>query len=136
MPGNRPTKVARTDPSIPRLINQGLDSPVHSDSTPQPTPPRSEAPSPDLSDGDEDDDDDLEFLNHFDSLKPNYRAFEECSDDENDLGDMEELLELSTKSLTDSMVELLVDDDEGDLDWIPERLRKKAKEKRKRGSVS
>jgi hypothetical protein len=84
-----------------------------------------------LSNGDEDGDEDLEFLNHFDSLKPNYQAFDEYSDGEEELGDMEELLELSTKSLTDSMVEFLVEDDEGDLDWIPERLRKKAEREKK-----
>ena len=39
---------------------------------------------------------------------------------------MGELLELSTKDLTDSMVEFLVEDDDDNLDWVPERLRKKA----------
>ena len=35
---------------------------------------------------------------------------------------MDELLELSTKDLTDSMVEFLVEDDDNDLDWLPERV--------------
>ena len=44
---------------------------------------------------------------------------------------MDELLELSTKELTNSMVELLMEGDGGDLDWVPERLRKKAERERK-----
>ena len=40
---------------------------------------------------------------------------------------MDELLELSTKDLTDSLVELsVVEDDNDDLDWVPKRLCKKA----------
>ena len=40
---------------------------------------------------------------------------------------MDELLELSTKDLTDSLMGLLVvEDDNDDLDWVPERLCKKA----------
>ena len=125
MPENRPTKILRTDRGIPSLRNQAGDSPLRLDSTPQPTPPRLQAPSPESSDGDDGDEDDLEFFNHFDSLKPNYETFEGQSDDE-ELGDMDELLELSMKNLTDSMVEFLVEDDDDDLDWLPERLRKKA----------
>ena len=128
MPGNRPTKMPRTDRSTSKLRNQARDSPLHSDSTPQPMLPRSQAPSPDLSDGEEDED--LEFLHHFDSLKPNYQAFEDHLDEE-EFGDMDELFELSMKDLTDSMVEFMVEDDEGNLDWIPERLRKKAEKARK-----
>lgn len=130
MPGNRPTKMPRTDRGISMLRNQVGVSPLHSDSTPQPTPPRSRVPSPDSSDSDEEDED-LEFFNHFDSLKPNYEALEDQSDEEEELDDMDELLELSTKDLTDSMVELLVEGDDGDLDWVPERLRKKAERERK-----
>jgi len=44
---------------------------------------------------------------------------------------MDELLELSTKDLTESMVEFLVEDDDGDLDWVSERLRKKAEREKK-----
>jgi hypothetical protein len=108
MPANQPNKILRTDRGIPRLRNQAGDSPLHSNSTPQPTPPQSRAPSPESSDGDGGDED-LEFFNHFDSLKPNYETFEGQSDDK-ELGDMDELLELSTKDLTDSMVEFLVED--------------------------
>ena len=42
------------------------------------------------------------------------------------MGDIDELLELSTKDLTDNMVEFLVEDDDDNLDWVPERLCKKA----------
>ena len=80
---------------MPRLWDQAVDSPLHSDSTPQPTPPWLQPPSPESSDGD-DGDKDLEFFNYFDSLKPNYETFEGQLDDE-ELGDMDELLELSTK---------------------------------------
>ena len=73
------------------------------------------------SDGDDWDKDNLEFFNHFDSLKPNYETFEGQLDNK-ELGDMDELLELSTKDLTDSMVEFLVEDDDNDLDWLPERV--------------
>jgi hypothetical protein len=103
MPGNQSTKILRTDQGIPRLQNQAGDSPLHSDSTPQPTPPQLPAPSPESSDGD-DGDEDLEFFSHFDSLKPNYETFEGQSDDD-ELSNMDELLELSMKDLTDSMVE-------------------------------
>jgi len=44
---------------------------------------------------------------------------------------MDELLELSTKDLTESMVEFLVEDDDGDLDWVSKRLRKKAEREKK-----
>ena len=84
-----------------------------------------------MSEDDGGDAEDLEFLTHFDSLKPNYRAFEDQSGEEEELGDTDELLELSTKDLTDSMVEFLVEEDEGDLDWVPERLCKKAEKERK-----
>ena len=47
------------------------------------------------------------------------------------MGDRDKLLELSTKDLTNSMVEFLVEDDGGDLDWVPERLRKKAEREKK-----
>lgn len=46
-------------------------------------------------------------------------------EEEEELEDMDELLELSEKDLTKNMVELLIDDD-NDLDWIPEKLQKKA----------
>jgi len=132
MPRNQPTKMPWRHQSISRLQNQQKDSPLHSDSTPQPTPPQSHAASPDLSESDEEDED-VEFINHFDSLKPNYEALKNYSDDEEELGNMDELLELSINDLTNSMVELFVkdDDDDGDLDWVPERLCKKAEKEKK-----
>ena len=43
------------------------------------------------------------------------------------MDEIDELLELSTKDLTDEMLELLIesDDDSDDLDQVPEKLRKK-----------
>ena len=87
-------------------------------------PPQLQVPSPKPSDPDEDD---LEFFNCFDSLKADFQQAEGWPDkeEEEELEDMDELLELSEKDLAKNMVELLIDDD-NDLDWIPEKLQKKA----------
>ena len=87
-------------------------------------PPQLQVPSPKPSDPDEDD---LEFFNCFDSLKADFQQAEDWPDKEEDeeLEDTDELLELSEKDLTKNMVELLIDDGNG-LDWIPEKLQKKA----------
>ena len=50
MPGGRKAKKVKHDHSISGLKNQSRTFPLQSDSTPHPTPPRSEAPSPELSD--------------------------------------------------------------------------------------
>ena len=83
-------------------------------------PPQLQVPSPKPSDPDE------EFFNCFDSLKADFQQAEDWPDkEEEELEDIDELLELSEKDLTKNMVELLIDDD-NDLDWIPEKLQKKA----------
>src|SRR5439155_10991192 len=79
MPGRPQTKKAHQDRNISGLQNQPRNSPLHSNGTPQSTPPRSQAPSPDLSDIEEDED--LEFFNHFDSLKTDFKHAEDCPDD-------------------------------------------------------
>jgi hypothetical protein len=132
MPGKPKTKKARHDRNITGLRNQLRNSPLHSDGTPQSTPPRSQAQTPDLSDLEEDEN--LEFFNHFDSLKADFQHAEECQDseEEDEMDEMDELLELGAKDLTDEMLELLIesDDESDDLDWVPEKLRKKTENRK------
>ena len=129
MPGGQTKRISWKDQDISGLWNQGKRPPLHSDATSQSMPPQLQVPSPKPSDPDEDD---LEFFNHFDSLKADFQQAEDWPDKEEDeeLEDMDELLELSEKDLTKNMVELLIDDD-NDLDWIPEKLQKKAEMWRK-----
>jgi len=124
--------------------------PSQSDSTPHPTPPRSEAPSPECSEVEDDleDEDDFKFLNHFDSLKADFRQedVEDWSDedDEEDVedwsdeddeeagGDMDELMELCREDLTEIMVNMMLEDDPNDLDWMPEKLKNKAAKRKEK----
>jgi hypothetical protein len=73
---------------------------------------------------------DSEFLNYFDSLKADFRQenVEDWSDEEGEDGDMDsdELMELCREDLTETMVNMMLEDDLNDLDWMPERLKNKA----------
>ena len=100
MPGGPKAKKAKNNCSISGLKKQSRNSPSQSNSTTHPTLPRSEAPSLECSEVDDDleDGDDFEFLNHFDSLKADFRQedVEDWSDEDDDEagGDMYELMEL------------------------------------------
>ena len=74
MPGGRKAKEVKHDHNISGLKNQSRTFPFQSDSTPHPTPPRSEAPSPELSDFEDESETNnkYELLNHFDSLKADF----------------------------------------------------------------
>ena len=138
MPGGLKAKKVKHNRSISRLKNQPRNSPSQSDSTPHPTPPRSEAPSPECSEVEDDleDEDDFEFLNHFDSLKADFRQedVEDWSDedDEEAGGDMDELMELCREDLTEIMVNMMLEDDPNDLDWMPEKLKNKAAKRKEK----
>jgi hypothetical protein len=74
--------------------------------------------------------DDSENMNYFDSLKVDYqREDAEDGSDEEDSGD--ELMELRREDLTEIMVNMMLEDDPNDLDWIPEKFKAKRKEKAK-----
>jgi hypothetical protein len=135
MPGGQKAKKAKHNCNISRLKNQSRDLPSHSDSTPHPTPPQSEAPSPELSEVEDDlepeADNDSELLNHFDSLKADFQQenVEDWSDDSEegeDVGGMDELMELCKEDLTETMVNMMMEEDPNDLDWMPEKLKNKA----------
>ena len=138
MPGGPKAKKVKHNRSISRLKNQPRNSPSQSDSTPHPTPPQSEAPSPECSEVEDDleDEDDFEFLNHFDSLKADFRQedVEDWSDedDEEAGGDMDELMELCREDLTEIMVNMMLEDDPNDLDWMPEKLKNKAAKRKEK----
>ena len=86
-------KKSQPTPNIAGLRNQSRQSSAFSESTPQPTPPRSRAPSPDGNESDlEDNNKDLDLLIHFDSLKTNLAHVEACQDEGED-DDNEELEE-------------------------------------------
>ena len=76
MPGGRKAKKVKHDHNISGLKNQSrtFNFPFQSDSTPHPTPPRSEVPSPELSDFEDESETNnkYELLNHFDSLKADF----------------------------------------------------------------
>ncbi|KAM6493443.1 hypothetical protein JOM56_011577 [Amanita muscaria] len=135
MPGGPKAKKAKRNRNISGLKNQSRNSPLQSDSTPHPTPPRSQAPSPEpcsevLVDDDLEGEDDFENMNYFDSLKADYqREDAEDGSDEEDSGD--ELMELRREDLTEIMVNMMLEDDPNDLDWIPEKFKAKRKEKAK-----
>ena len=132
MPGGPKAKKAKNNRSVSGLKKQSRNSPSQSDSTPHPTPPRSEAPSPECSEVDDDleDGDDFDFLNHFDSLKADFQQVdvEDWSDDDDDEagGDMDELMELCQEDLTEIMVNMMLEEDPNDLEWMPEKLKSKA----------
>jgi hypothetical protein len=127
-------KRARATYNISGLINQSRHSSGFSESTSQPTPPRSEAPSPDGDESDlEEDDEDLDLLIHFDSLKTNLANEEAYPDDGEELEDeeLEEWEGFSRGDLAEAMVDMFEADDSSDLDWLPEKLKNK-REKRKK----
>lgn len=128
MPLSRKTKKPKHNRDISRLRNQCRGLPSNSDSTPHPTPPRSQAPSPEPAEVEEDED--LEIFNYFDSLKADFeQEIDNDYSDEEEVGeDMDELMELSSKDLAENMINMMLQDnpDLDDLDWIPERLGKKA----------
>src|SRR5277367_1025183 len=85
MARGRPPKKARAIHNISGLRNQSTHSSVFSESTSQPTPPQSQAPSPD---GDESDlEEDLDLLIYFDSPKTNLANEEVHPDNEEELED-------------------------------------------------
>ena len=104
-----------------------MASPSNSDSTPRTTPPRSQAPSPEPTEVEEDD---FYIFNYFDSLKADFGQEEEGdlsdNEEEEECGDMDELMEWSSKDLAERLINIMLEDDPDDLDWIPERLSKKA----------
>jgi len=126
---------AKHNHSISGLKHQSRNSPSQSDSTPHPTLSRSEAPSPEVED-DLEDRDDFEFFNHFDSLKADFKQedVEDWSDDDDDEagGDMDELMELCREDLTEIMVNMMLEDDPNDLDWMPEKLKNKAAKRKEK----
>ena len=69
-PGH-PAKKARQNQNISRLKNQPRHASVLSESSGNPTPPRSQATSSDGDESDlEEDDEDLDLWIHFDSCRP------------------------------------------------------------------
>jgi hypothetical protein len=137
MPGGRKAKKAKHNRNISGLKNQSRNLPSHSDSTPHPTPPQSEAPSPELSEVEDDleAENDSEILNHFDSLKADFQQenVEDWSDEEGeDVGDMDELMELCKEGLTETMVNMMMEEDPNDLDWMLEKLKNKAAKRKKK----
>ena len=82
------------------------------------------------------DEDDFEFLNHFDSLKADFRQVDvedwSDEDDEEAGGDMDELMELCQEDLTEIMVNMMLQDDPSDLDWMPEKLKNKAAKRKEK----
>lgn len=116
MARGRPWKKPRPIPNISGLRNQPKQSSVFTDSTPQPTPPRSRAPSPNGDETDlEDDDEDLDFLIHFDSLKTNLAHAETYPDveEEEESEELEEWQGFSNEDLTEAMVSLFEVDEIG-----------------------
>lgn len=136
MPRGRKAKKAKHNRDISGLKNQSRNLPSHSDSTPHPTPPRSEAPSPELSEVEDDleAENDSELLNYFDSLKADFQQenVEDWSDEETDVGDMDELMELCREDLTETMVDMMLEDDPNDVDWMPEKLKNKAAKRKEK----
>jgi hypothetical protein len=88
------------------------------------------------------DEDDMEpennfkFLNHFDSLKADFQQenVEDWSDEggEDDVGDTDELMEWCKEDLTEAMVNMMLEDDLNDLDWMPEKLKNKAAKRKEK----
>ena len=130
--------------NISGLRNQAKASPALSAFSEHPTPPRSRAPSPE-DDGDasdiEIDDEDLDLLIHFDSCKTNFQNEEEHDEwDEND--EQEEYIQdwegFNSQEMSNAMGEMIKEDDPGDLDWMPPKMRKELerREKLKKGEYS
>jgi len=136
MPRGRKAKKAKHNHDISGLKNQSRNLPSHSDSTPHPTPPQSEAPSPELSEVKDDleAENDSELLNYFDSLKADFQQenVEDWSDEETDVGNMDELMELCREDLMETMVDMMLEDDPNDVDWMPEKLKNKAAKRKEK----
>jgi hypothetical protein len=80
---------------------------------------------------------DSELLNHFDSLKADFQQenVEDWSDDSEegeDVGGMNELMELCKEDLTETMVNMMMEEDPNDLDWMPEKLKNKAAKRKEK----
>ena len=134
MPGGQKAKKPKHDRNISGLKNQSKNFPSHSDSTPHPTPPRSEAPSPELREFDDEleMENEFELLNHFDSLKADFEQREYWSDEEGeDDGDMDEWCK-DSEDLTEIMMNMMREDDLNDLDWMPEKLINKATKRKEK----
>ena len=103
MARGRPSKKPRPTPDVSGLRNQSRHSAF---STPQPTPPRSQAPSPDGNESDlEEDDEELDDLIHFDSLKTNLANAEAYSDGEEEV-EVEEWEGFSKEDLAETMIDM------------------------------
>jgi hypothetical protein len=139
MPG-RKSKKQKQFRNLSGLRHQPKGSPAPTESSYNPTPPRSSAPSPG-GDGYESeldgDDDDLELLIHFDSMKMNLQHEDEHIDlgDDEDDEVLEEWSGFHSPDLADAMGAMISDDDPTDLDWMPSRMRKELlrREKMKKG---
>ena len=139
MPG-RKSKKQKQSRNLSGLQNQPKASPAPTESSYNPTPPRSSAPSPG-GDGYEseldEDDEDLEFLIHFDSMKTSLQHEDEhidLGDDEDDEA-LEEWSGFHSLDLADAMGAMISNNDPTDLDWMPSRMRKELlrREKMKKG---
>ncbi|KAF8512208.1 hypothetical protein JB92DRAFT_2930111, partial [Gautieria morchelliformis] len=132
MARGRPSKRARATHNISGLKNQLRDPTDFSESTPQPIPCQSQAPSPNRDDLEEEDED-LSLLIHFDSLKTNLAYEEACRDDGEELEneELEEWEGFCDEGLAESMVELFKADDTFDSDWLPEKLKNKRNKRKK-----
>src|SRR5271168_2786254 len=139
MPG-RKSKKQKQYRNLSGLRIQPKASPAPTESSYNPTPPRSSAPSPG-GDGYEseldEDDDDLEFLVRFDSIKMSLQHEDEHIDlgDDEDDEELEEWPGFHSLDLADAMGAMISDDDPTDFDWMPSRMRKELlrREKMKKG---
>ena len=134
---SRAAKKPRHTPNISGLNNQSRQSSAFS--TPQPIPPRSQAPSQGGDESDlEDDDEDLDILIHFDSLKTNLANAEDYLEEEEKDEEVEEWEGFGREDLAEAMVGMFEMDDPSDLDWLPEGLKNKRdkRKKEKKGMYS
>jgi len=115
MPGQK-SKKQKQSRNLSGLRNQPKASPAPTESSYNPTPPQSSAPSPG---GDryeaelDEDDDDLEFLTHFDSMKTSLQHEDghiSLGDDEDD-EELEEWSWFHSLDLADAMGSMLSGDD-------------------------
>ena len=128
MPGWK-SKKQKQSRNLSGLQNQPNASPASTESSYNPTPPQSSAPSPGgngyESELDEDDDD-FEFLIHFDSMKMSLQHEDEHIDlgDDKDDEELEEWSGFHSLDLADVMGAMINDDDPTDLDWMSSRMTK------------
>jgi hypothetical protein len=134
MAPGRPAKKACQNHNISGLKNLSRHASVLSESSSNPTLPRSQAPSSDGDESDlEEDDADLDLLIHFDSLKTNFEQ-EEASQgaEEEEDGEVEEWEGFGREDLADAMIGMFEADD---LDWLPQKFQTR-RDKRKKGKYS